>query len=835
MVLLCSNDNKTTVQITLPDGNVETVQANSSLEVETIQTGFNGGQCQGVWYDVYWTHTYPAHPGNPNQVAVQNQCNTGDFVSVTGSSITSMTGAIDHIRYDLAYNQPGIGNTISLRIYRVDGSFVQIYAGSGGICADPDKFSASITKVVRLDGLPDNCGGTAKFKIIVKDGSQIIYESAEFNEAPTYIFNCGDGSSEISQPFAEQSLPLAIIPEFKATIGFDNIILENGSGVEQRIPKLTEYQLKADLSNIVLTESEANEILNFFKARKGKYEGFRFKFWADYWASHIPEYYDNNVYAQGITKSDTTFTQYQLIKRYTVGNVNSYKTITKPITSTIQVFVDGSQVMGGFSVNSTTGIVVFTIPLTSSNVVTWSGEFELPVRFDRDTLPKLLLLKKDESTTNAKSFNKQPISYYSFDSLPIIEEIKDRVLIESHQDFVEITELFNLSYIPETTETSGLMTQELELYNHNIHRRNRGSEKLTTDFSEIILNSKDAKYLLTWYIVTNGNLLKFSYKNLNNQLKKGRFNNSEINIEPILKGDDFTLSFKNISIYDLPTTIQLVSNNDLNSEVLTYSRCIRIIRKDGMILGFTTHDKNINIGGVIYRAREAVNPTNIEQKWDLSTNNAEIESILSSGTIKDGDIIAGKYDDAKVEIFLLNFTDLPVQIEDSINIHRGLVGEVSTDGFGYTFEVLSKASTLLNRKASKKVSPVCPYRFGDSDCGVNLAPYTYSVNVVEVVDGSTFKIDGTIPDGNLNYGKANFTSGLNSNLDSFILSYTANQIKLFTGMPYIIQVGDTLIVVQGCAKTPTDCKGYNNYLRFGGFPTGGNFMPGNDFLLNPRS
>jgi len=865
----------------------------------------------------------------------------------------------------------------------------------------------------------------------------------------------------MSQPFVEQSLPLTIIPEFKATIAFDNIILENGAGVEQRIPKLTEYQLRADLSNIVLTESEANNILNFFKARKGKYEGFRFKFWADYWASHIPEYYDTNVFTQGITAPNSTFTQYQLIKCYSVGNVNGYKTISKPITSTIQVFVDGSEITSGFTVNSSTGIITFSTPLDGETAVNWSGEFELAVRFDRDTLPKLLLVKSDESNAKAKTFNKQLTSYYSFDSLPIVEEIKNRVLVESANDFTEITEEFNLKHIPETTETSEFKTQELELYNHTVHREVRQLGKTLTELNGVIVQPKEAKYLLTWYIATKGNLLNFKYRNLENQLKMGRFANKELEISPIVKVDDFVLEFGQVGIiekldqsvdnlesdhilindtgylgfvatsdlarngisvkhlieyakfnnipiigsdanisnlelrtdaafvntnqvlltpggsltkgsayypdplsdkdlksfeckfkfkidadpslprdyytsglamsirselpdpmYPLPSlgyigidnslivniditgkqgttatnknllgvgingvyppsehtythfsdltggskycwvdysdikkeisvylsdedakpntpvlsrSVNLLSSKNLANEVLSYARCIRIVRQDGTVLGFTTHDKDLFIDGVNYRAREAVNPTNIEQKWDLSTNNSEIESILSSDAIRDGDILTGKYNDANVGIYLVNFTDLPNTIEDSIILQSGIVGEVTATDFNYTFEVVSKASTLLNRKASKKISPVCLYRFGDSDCGVNLAPYTYSVTVTEVIDSSTFKINGTIPDNALNYGKASFTSGLNNNLDGFILNYSANQIKLFAGMPYIIQVGDTLTVVQGCAKTPTACKSYNNYLRFGGFPTGGNFMPGNDFLLHPRT
>jgi len=51
-------------------------------------------------------------------------------------------------------------------------------------------------------------------------------------------------------------------------------------------------------------------------------------------------------------------------------------------------------------------------------------------------------------------------------------------------------------------------------------------------------------------------------------------------------------------------------------------------------------------------------------------------------------------------------------------------------------------------------------------------------------------------------------------------------------MPYQVQSGDELIITQGCAKNPESCKAYSNFTNFGGFPSTGNFMPGNDFIYN---
>ena len=75
---------------------------------------------------------------------------------------------------------------------------------------------------------------------------------------------------------------------------------------------------------------------------------------------------------------DGTTTRFQLIKRY--GNV--VRPITRPVSDTIQVAVNGSLVS---HVLQEGGVVVIDAP-TAGDVVTAGFLFDIPVRFDTDGL-----------------------------------------------------------------------------------------------------------------------------------------------------------------------------------------------------------------------------------------------------------------------------------------------------------------------------------------------------------------------------------------------------------------------------------------------------------------
>ena len=77
-------------------------------------------------------------------------------------------------------------------------------------------------------------------------------------------------------------------------------------------------------------QAQIDELIAFFRARRGKAYGFRFKDWTDY-----------KVTGELLGTGDDVKTQFQLAKRYPSGSLIEVRTITKPVAGTVRVYKDG--------------------------------------------------------------------------------------------------------------------------------------------------------------------------------------------------------------------------------------------------------------------------------------------------------------------------------------------------------------------------------------------------------------------------------------------------------------------------------------------------------------
>lgn len=103
----------------------------------------------------------------------------------------------------------------------------------------------------------------------------------------------------------------------------------------------------------------------------GSLIAFRFKDWTDYLGEH-------ELIGEGTGVAQTL----ALSKSYAFGPISFARPITKPVAGTIVIYEGGQRVAA--SVNYTTGMVTVTAPPGSP--ITWSGEFDVPVRFESDRL-----------------------------------------------------------------------------------------------------------------------------------------------------------------------------------------------------------------------------------------------------------------------------------------------------------------------------------------------------------------------------------------------------------------------------------------------------------------
>lgn len=151
------------------------------------------------------------------------------------------------------------------------------------------------------------------------------------------------------------------------------------SGHEQRNVNWSQARARYNVAHGVKTQAQLAALIAFFRARKGRAYGFRFKDWTDYQASE-----------QSLGTGDGVRTVFALVKHYSSGTGSEARRIHKPVAGTVTVKRGGTVVSSGVSVDMLTGQVQFSAPPAEGVAVTASFEFDVPVRFDTDRLSATL-------------------------------------------------------------------------------------------------------------------------------------------------------------------------------------------------------------------------------------------------------------------------------------------------------------------------------------------------------------------------------------------------------------------------------------------------------------
>ncbi len=185
---------------------------------------------------------------------------------------------------------------------------------------------------------------------------------------------------------ADYRLPPGIERGSKFMPTFKNVIQEAIAGNEQRFAQWTKCRGVGDLSYGLLESSDPAgdyaAILAVYLAHNGSLVPFPFKNWSDFQAVD-----------QNFGTGDGVETVFQLKKNYdprliilnSAGSLVYVREINLPVLSTVAIEVDGTPktIVTDYTITSR-GVVTFTTPPASMKACTWSGEFDLLVRFDGD-------------------------------------------------------------------------------------------------------------------------------------------------------------------------------------------------------------------------------------------------------------------------------------------------------------------------------------------------------------------------------------------------------------------------------------------------------------------
>jgi len=156
---------------------------------------------------------------------------------------------------------------------------------------------------------------------------------------------------------------------------FSTDVVITHSGYEQRNINWSAARAVYNVAHGVKTQSQLETLIAFFRARRGRAYGFRFKDWADYSAT-----------GQAIGTGDNATTTFQLVKTYSSGSETVTRNVNKPVDNSVVIYVDDVEQSSGVSYDATTGVVTFSSAPATDAAITADFEFDVPVRFDNDRL-----------------------------------------------------------------------------------------------------------------------------------------------------------------------------------------------------------------------------------------------------------------------------------------------------------------------------------------------------------------------------------------------------------------------------------------------------------------
>lgn len=271
----------------------------------------------------------------------------------------------------------------------------------------------------------------------------------------------------------------------------------------------------------------------------------------------------------------------------------------------------------------------------------------------------------------------------------------------------------------------------------------------------------------------------------------------------------------------------------LASGCTTLARAWAIARADGRVLGFTDHDVGLSFEGVDFEPDSGMTAKAIARGTGLSVDNSESYGALSSAAISEADILAGRYDDAEVTAWLVNWADVNARAM----LFRGSIGEVTRGAGAFTAE-LRGLTEALGIEQGRIYHPRCAAVLGDARCRFDLGTNGYALEIAAetVTEGRVFGFASVagFEDRWFEKGRFRVLSGAAAGLIGVIKNDRVagggeRTVELWQRLGAEVVSGDLVRLEAGCDKRADTCRlKFDNFLNFRGFP----HIPGEDWLVS---
>lgn len=208
--------------------------------------------------------------------------------------------------------------------------------------------------------------------------------------------------------------------------GFRSHAVVTDSGVDEVVARWSRPRRSWDVSYALRKPDKAKTLQDFYTAVGGISNSWRFKPPHDFTTAPTAtqEHYQGSPAQPAPSSTDVllgvgdgTTTTFQLRKAYTVASRTAYVPITKPVSGTTKVSRNDVEDLAGWTVNTSTGVVTYSVAPGAGVNVKAGCDFNVEARFGEE-LDRMLPLE-------GVSFSQASVR-----SVPIIEVIDGSTLAE---------------------------------------------------------------------------------------------------------------------------------------------------------------------------------------------------------------------------------------------------------------------------------------------------------------------------------------------------------------------------------------------------------------------
>lgn len=266
----------------------------------------------------------------------------------------------------------------------------------------------------------------------------------------------------------------------------------------------------------------------------------------------------------------------------------------------------------------------------------------------------------------------------------------------------------------------------------------------------------------------------------------------------------------------------------LAGEVTSLAYCVAMLRSDGVKLGFTSHDRPVVVDGMTYWPNPGITPSAIVLGRLGDADGMDVAGGLSSGKVSDFDLDIGRWGNARIDVFVCDWSDPPA---GRVEVFSGWVDDVRREiegkGGRFVLEILPHWS-LLGRSGPPACAPLCRARLGDRNCGVDMAGRSLDRRVT-AQSGAELVLDAPVAEASrLGSGRLRFVTGQLSGVDCDILGSDGTAVTIAGLLPGIDVLSSRVRLTEGCDGRFSTCRDrFANSMSFQGEP----HVPGADALM----